>query len=84
MLVPYPHAVDDHQTRNAQVLVDAGAALCLADAQLDAPRLAQALQQLGLDRVALLPRAERARSLARADAATQLMARCLAHVAEAA
>ena len=53
-------------------------------AQLDAPRLAQALQQLGLDRVALLPRAERARALARPDAAAQLLARCLAHVAEAA
>lgn len=84
LLVPYPHAVDDHQTRNAQLLVDAGAALCLADALLDAPRLAAALQQLGLDRATLLPRAERARSLARPDAAAQLMARCLVHIAEAA
>jgi len=84
ILVPYPHAVDDHQTRNAQVLVDAGAALCIADAQLDAPRLAADLQQLGLDRASLLPRAERARALARPDAAAQLLAHCLAHAAEAA
>jgi hypothetical protein len=42
------------------------------------------LQQLGLDRASLLPRAERARSLARPDAAATLLARCLAHIAEAA
>ena len=84
ILVPYPHAVDDHQTRNAQVLVDAGAALCIADSQLDAPRLAAALQQLGLDRSTLLPRAERARALARPDATAQLLAHCLAHAVEAA
>ena len=33
LLVPYPHAVDDHQTHNAQFLVDAGAAQCIADAR---------------------------------------------------
>ncbi|MFG2223464.1 glycosyltransferase [Streptomyces sp. NPDC048644] len=39
VLVPYPHAPGDHQTHNARVLSDAGAALLLADAETSAERL---------------------------------------------
>ncbi|MEU7164379.1 UDP-N-acetylglucosamine--N-acetylmuramyl-(pentapeptide) pyrophosphoryl-undecaprenol N-acetylglucosamine transferase [Streptomyces morookaense] len=39
VLVPYPHAPGDHQTHNARVLSDAGAALLLPDAQTDAGSL---------------------------------------------
>ena len=57
ILVPYPHAVDDHQTQNAAFLEQAGAALCLSDITLTAAPLAEGLRRLGLDRDALLQRA---------------------------
>lgn len=78
ILVPYPHAVDDHQTRNAQWLVAAGAALCLADAALTPAQLCAGLQDLGLDRPGLAARASRARAQAKPDAAHAMMDRCLA------
>jgi UDP-N-acetylglucosamine--N-acetylmuramyl-(pentapeptide) pyrophosphoryl-undecaprenol N-acetylglucosamine transferase len=46
ILVPFPHATDDHQTRNAQELVAVGAARCVADAEFDGPRLLLELQAL--------------------------------------
>ena len=46
VLVPYPYATDDHQTRNADPFVEAGGALVVADADLDGPGFAEAV--LGL------------------------------------
>jgi UDP-N-acetylglucosamine--N-acetylmuramyl-(pentapeptide) pyrophosphoryl-undecaprenol N-acetylglucosamine transferase len=46
LLVPYPHAVDDHQTRNGQYLVDAGAALMVPESMLTAELLAEMLAGL--------------------------------------
>ena len=46
ILVPYPHAVDDHQTRNAHYLSDSGAALLLPQSELSEKRLATILQPL--------------------------------------
>ena len=46
LLVPYPHATADHQTTNARFLVDAGAAVLLADSRIDEPVFADEL--LGL------------------------------------
>ena len=69
VLVPYPHAVDDHQTRNARYLADAGAAVLLPQPELSPERLAELLQDLGGDRARLLAMAERARAHARPDAA---------------
>ena len=40
ILIPYPHAVDDHQTANAHYLVDAGAAALITDAELEEEQLA--------------------------------------------
>jgi UDP-N-acetylglucosamine--N-acetylmuramyl-(pentapeptide) pyrophosphoryl-undecaprenol N-acetylglucosamine transferase len=76
VLVPYPHAVDDHQTHNAQFLVDAGAARCVADATLTGDSLAELLQPL-LDRPRLLGMARAARGVARTDAADKLYQACL-------
>jgi UDP-N-acetylglucosamine--N-acetylmuramyl-(pentapeptide) pyrophosphoryl-undecaprenol N-acetylglucosamine transferase len=41
ILVPYPHATADHQTKNARWMADGGAAVVVADAELDGPRLAR-------------------------------------------
>src|SRR2546429_333370 len=46
ILVPYPYAADDHQRRNAEVLVRAGAADMILDAELDGARLATTLRAL--------------------------------------
>ena len=75
VFVPYPHAVDDHQTANAQFLVKAGAAWSIPDAELTAGRLGELLA--AVDRDALLDRAERARGEARTDATGQLAEACL-------
>lgn len=84
VLVPYPHAVDDHQTHNARYLVDAGAAQCIADAALTPKHLADVLlQRCGAGRSALLPLAEAARRVALPAAAQQLLAACLAAEARA-
>lgn len=82
VLVPYPHAVDDHQTYNAQFLVDAGAAVCAADATLTGESLAGLVQELAGDRAELLDMARAARAVARVDAADKLYQACL--LAEAA
>ncbi len=68
ILVPYPHAVDDHQTRNAAYLVSAGAARLLPQVGLTPERLAAQLQELLADRQGLLAMAEAAHRLARTDA----------------
>jgi UDP-N-acetylglucosamine--N-acetylmuramyl-(pentapeptide) pyrophosphoryl-undecaprenol N-acetylglucosamine transferase len=77
VLVPYPHAVDDHQTHNAQFLVDAGAAQRIADAALTPEALAGTLERLASDRSRLLAMAEAARRVARPDAAAALFERCV-------
>jgi UDP-N-acetylglucosamine--N-acetylmuramyl-(pentapeptide) pyrophosphoryl-undecaprenol N-acetylglucosamine transferase len=74
ILVPYPHAVDDHQTANARFLTDAGAAVLLPQSGLSAERLAELLA--GFDRVRLSEMAKRARSLARPDATSVVAMVC--------
>jgi UDP-N-acetylglucosamine--N-acetylmuramyl-(pentapeptide) pyrophosphoryl-undecaprenol N-acetylglucosamine transferase len=46
LLVPYPYAAGDHQAKNARMLAEAGAALTLANSELDAERLAQVVATL--------------------------------------
>lgn len=77
ILVPFPAAVDDHQTRNAGYLVDVGAAVCIADRELEPERLAAELERLCADRATLLRMAERARARARPNATADLLAACL-------
>jgi UDP-N-acetylglucosamine--N-acetylmuramyl-(pentapeptide) pyrophosphoryl-undecaprenol N-acetylglucosamine transferase len=85
VLVPFPAAVDDHQTHNARFLVGQGAAVLIADRELTADRLAAELERLcshpGSDQVCreqLLAMAERARRLAKPHATEELAASCLA------
>ena len=77
ILVPYPHATDDHQTGNARYLVSAGAAVLLPQPELNAAALGAELQRIGGDRGVLLEMATRARGLARVDAAQQVAQLCL-------
>jgi UDP-N-acetylglucosamine--N-acetylmuramyl-(pentapeptide) pyrophosphoryl-undecaprenol N-acetylglucosamine transferase len=77
VLVPYPHAVDDHQTANARYLADAGAAVLLSDTELAAGGLAPVLDRLLRERARLLEMAKRARALARPDAADTVARECM-------
>lgn len=61
VLVPFPAAVDDHQTRNAEHLVRAGAAELLAEKNFTAQKMAGVLQRLLADRAPLLAMARAAR-----------------------
>jgi UDP-N-acetylglucosamine--N-acetylmuramyl-(pentapeptide) pyrophosphoryl-undecaprenol N-acetylglucosamine transferase len=77
VLIPYPYAVDDHQTRNAQFLVDADAAYLIPQPSLDGPNLSRLLGSLCADRGKLLAMAVAARKLAKPDAASQVGRYCL-------
>ncbi|MBI2312743.1 MAG: undecaprenyldiphospho-muramoylpentapeptide beta-N-acetylglucosaminyltransferase [Betaproteobacteria bacterium] len=75
ILVPYPFAVDDHQTWNARFLSGAGAAVLLPQGELSPGRLAELIG--GLDRGRLLEMARRARSLAKPDATQRVAEACM-------
>jgi UDP-N-acetylglucosamine--N-acetylmuramyl-(pentapeptide) pyrophosphoryl-undecaprenol N-acetylglucosamine transferase len=75
VLVPYPHAVDDHQTTNARYLADAGAAILLRQSELSPEGLAELLG--ALDRPRLCDMAGRARSLGRSDATEAVAMACV-------
>jgi UDP-N-acetylglucosamine--N-acetylmuramyl-(pentapeptide) pyrophosphoryl-undecaprenol N-acetylglucosamine transferase len=77
ILIPYPHAVDDHQTRNAQWLSEAGAALLWQQAELDLYSLADQLQKFGGDWRGLIAMSECARVLARLDACDLVVSKCM-------
>lgn len=77
ILVPYPHAVDDHQTGNAKYLVDAQAALCVQQNKLSAESLAETLASLFSDRAKLLSMAQAARELGRPNAARDVADICM-------
>ena len=77
VLVPLPHAVDDHQTANARFLSDAGAALLVPESELNPSHLARLLEELGQARDRLLQMALRARELALVDADQNVASYCL-------
>ena len=72
VLVPFAAAVDDHQTRNAQYLVEHGAAVLLKQDAGLAAALQQTLQQLHDDPARRMAMAQAARGLARVDAAARI------------
>lgn len=76
VLVPFAHAVDDHQTRNAEYLASSGAAIILPQSSFDADALAAALAPLVSDRNALMSMAVSARALALPDAAEKVVEAC--------
>lgn len=76
VLIPYPFAVDDHQTANARYLSDAGAALLFSQQGLTAEQLANALRPL-MNRPALLDMAIKARAKAQPESTDTVVAACL-------
>ena len=77
VLVPFPHAVDDHQTANARYLSDAGAAELLPQSALSATTLGHLLEELASARDRLLEMARAARRLAILDAGRRVADACL-------
>jgi UDP-N-acetylglucosamine--N-acetylmuramyl-(pentapeptide) pyrophosphoryl-undecaprenol N-acetylglucosamine transferase len=75
ILIPYPHAMHDHQAANARALADKGASVIVPDHELDGERLAQAIRELLSDPVALRDMGRYAYGLSRPDASR--------HIAEA-
>lgn len=75
VLVPFPHAVDDHQSANAAFVADRGAAILLPQKDLSPAKLAQLIR--GMDRAALLAMARKARALGKPEAARTVAARCM-------
>jgi UDP-N-acetylglucosamine--N-acetylmuramyl-(pentapeptide) pyrophosphoryl-undecaprenol N-acetylglucosamine transferase len=75
VLVPFPFAVDDHQTANAKFLADRGAAILVQQRDLDPGKLAALIRSL--DRAKLLDMAKKARALGKPDAARVVAQRCM-------
>ena len=82
LFVPLPHAVDDHQTKNAQALVQAGGAQLIPQSQFNAASLAQQLQLWIDDPKPLMAMADAARGAAILDATEQVADACRALSAE--
>jgi UDP-N-acetylglucosamine--N-acetylmuramyl-(pentapeptide) pyrophosphoryl-undecaprenol N-acetylglucosamine transferase len=77
ILVPYPHAAADHQSTNARWMSQAGAALVIADDELEPGRLVREVGRLLDDPEALAAMAAGALALARPDAAGLIAAELL-------
>lgn len=77
LLVPYPHAVDDHQTRNGEFLVRAGAAQLVQERELNAGKLAALLGQMLADRTQLIHMAQAARRSSTVNAVSVIARECL-------
>jgi UDP-N-acetylglucosamine--N-acetylmuramyl-(pentapeptide) pyrophosphoryl-undecaprenol N-acetylglucosamine transferase len=73
ILIPFPHAADDHQTANARDLEERGAARVLAQTKTSAEQLAEAIAGLLADDAALEHMSEAARALGRPDAHREIV-----------
>ena len=74
LFVPFPSAVDDHQTTNARFLVDAGGGWLFQQTELTPELLADLLQKTG--RPALLDKALKAKTMQKTDAVDILVRAC--------
>ena len=72
--VPFPHAVDDHQTTNAHFMVDAGGGWLMPQPALNAQKLAEMLQNM--QRSTLLNVALKAKTMQKIDATREVVAAC--------
>ncbi|MBU6465173.1 MAG: undecaprenyldiphospho-muramoylpentapeptide beta-N-acetylglucosaminyltransferase [Burkholderiales bacterium] len=74
VFVPFPSAVDDHQTTNARFLVDAGGGWLLPQRELTPQRLADMLRNM--ERNALMNKALEAKKMQKLDATNAVVAAC--------
>lgn len=77
IFVPYPFAVDDHQTANASALANTGAAYLIKESELDAIKLAKKLQEITLNRAKLKAIAKAVSDFAKPQAADDVANICL-------
>lgn len=77
LLIPFPFAVDDHQTKNAEFLANHGAAVLIQQHDLSVEKLAELLTQLCNDKARLLSMANAARELAQPLATDKLVRACV-------
>nr|VFJ50519.1 MAG: UDP-N-acetylglucosamine--N-acetylmuramyl-(pentapeptide) pyrophosphoryl-undecaprenol N-acetylglucosamine transferase [Candidatus Kentron sp. FM]VFJ54606.1 MAG: UDP-N-acetylglucosamine--N-acetylmuramyl-(pentapeptide) pyrophosphoryl-undecaprenol N-acetylglucosamine transferase [Candidatus Kentron sp. FM]VFK10542.1 MAG: UDP-N-acetylglucosamine--N-acetylmuramyl-(pentapeptide) pyrophosphoryl-undecaprenol N-acetylglucosamine transferase [Candidatus Kentron sp. FM] len=77
ILVPYPFAVDNHQTANARFLADAGAAVLVPQTELTSANLGRLFTEFHVARSQLVAMAEAARNLSIPDATKRVVMRCL-------
>ena len=80
ILVPFPHAIDDHQTKNAEYLSRAGAAILVLQHDLTPEKLSSMLNGFIENRAKLIAMAEAARALANYKALDNVVDQCLAWV----
>jgi len=74
ILIPYPYAADDHQTRNAEIFTGAGAAILLKESELTAGLLARKITELAGNPQLLRRMSESSAHLAHKDAAGRVVA----------
>jgi UDP-N-acetylglucosamine--N-acetylmuramyl-(pentapeptide) pyrophosphoryl-undecaprenol N-acetylglucosamine transferase len=77
VLVPFPHAVDDHQTKNAAYLADQGAAILVQQRDLSTAYLKKLITERLHQREQLLDMANKAKSVGRPEASQQVAEICL-------
>lgn len=77
VLVPFPHATDNHQELNGQAMVDAGAAVMMPERELDGARLAQMIESLAEDRERLSEMERSAGRVGRPEAAREIVDACV-------
>ena len=75
VLVPFPHAVDDHQTSNARYLADSDAAILVSQSTFTAEKLARLLQNLSREQC--LSMAIKARALGKPEATASVANICM-------
>jgi len=75
VLVPFPHAVDDHQTSNARYLADADAAILVSQSTFTAEKLAELIQSLSREQC--LSMAIKARALGKPEATASVANICM-------
>lgn len=77
ILVPYPHAVDDHQTANADYLQKVGAAIVCQQKDINSKWLKEIITELSQQRDRVLKMAKAAREQAKPDAANEVATQCM-------
>jgi UDP-N-acetylglucosamine--N-acetylmuramyl-(pentapeptide) pyrophosphoryl-undecaprenol N-acetylglucosamine transferase len=74
ILIPFPYATDDHQTRNAEIFVRAGAAILVKESRISGEFLADKIKELVGDQQKLQQMSEKCARLAMKDAAGRVVA----------